>query len=188
MSRPFRIRVTRDVSRVVHVEDGVTSHLEMLPILEAARMRGLLEAQLVSDGFDVEGTVASKEIEPGLFLEVDIATSAVALKLQGEHILEERIDTTAYGDTDFSDREQLERDALEKAEGRVQKKMDKQAKELQQKASARLEGKLRDLRGEINRITGEVTKAALKEKASSMGDIDALSEGTDGSMEIKVKL
>jgi len=188
MSRPYKIRISRDITRVVHVEDGVTSHLELLPILEAARMRALLEEQLQADGFDIEGDVATKEVEDELDLVVNMATSEVSLKIQGEHHLEKKVDAVVYGDTDYGDNSEVRKRATEGLERDANRELDADAKELQRMATAKLEGKLRDMGREINRITGEVTKAALKEKAASMGDIDAMSEGTDGSMEIKVRL
>ena len=188
MSRAYRIQISRDISRVVHVEDGVTSRLELLPILEADRMRDLLVEQLAEEGFEIDGDEASKEIEPGLVLGVNLALSEVSLKVEGEHKLEEKAEVSAWGDTDYGPKKDQEDWLLAREQDKANKRMDKQADKLQKEATQKLEGMLRDMQLDIRRITGEVMKKALKEKAASMGDIDAMSEGTDGSMEIKVKL
>ena len=66
MSRPYKIQLSKDVVRVVHVEDGVTSPLELLSILDEEQMTALLEEQLVKEGFEIDGHHARKALEDGL--------------------------------------------------------------------------------------------------------------------------
>ena len=58
MSRAYRVTVKGSVHRVVHVEDGVCTSLELLPILPQERTGEILGAELARRGFAVENSVA----------------------------------------------------------------------------------------------------------------------------------
>ena len=52
-----------------------------------------------------------------------------------------------------------------------------------------LEGKLGDLRKELDQISNRVTAEALKQKAASMGEVQEVSEDPEsGSLTIRVKI
>ncbi|MGZ3478136.1 MAG: hypothetical protein ACXVCJ_26805, partial [Polyangiales bacterium] len=60
MSRAYRIRVSESIERIVHVEDGVATSLEILPILPKERMQELLAKELEGAGLTVKDGVAQK--------------------------------------------------------------------------------------------------------------------------------
>jgi hypothetical protein len=66
MSRAIQIRVSESVVRTVHVEDGVQSPLEMLPILAPDRMGELLARELEELGFERDGKVARRTDKDGV--------------------------------------------------------------------------------------------------------------------------
>jgi len=192
MSRAYRIAVSGSIERVVHVDDGVCGSLELLPILPKERMRDLLASELARRGFTIEKNIARKTPEKGIVVEVDLDASTVTVKVEGDVALNiEHQERAVLGER----RPSIEREA----EAR-EKLKDKVDAELARAAAAeiergrrvlaqKLEGKLRDLKGEIDEAINRVTADALKEKARSMGEIEEIAEDpATGSLTIKVKL
>jgi hypothetical protein len=60
---------------------------------------------------------------------------------------------------------------------------------MQEAATKQLEGRLRDLRGEMDQVVSRVTIDALKERAAQLGEIEELHEDAQtGELTIKVKV
>src|SRR5688500_12097013 len=95
MSRAIQIRVSESVVRTVHVEDGVQSPLEMLPILAPERMGELLAKQLEDLGFTRDGDKAKRKDPDGVEVEVDLKTATVTARIAADTKLEESIDRRA---------------------------------------------------------------------------------------------
>jgi hypothetical protein len=187
MSRAYRVTVKGSVHRVVHVEDGVCSNLELLPILPPERQGEILGAELERRGFTREGGIARRVEGDGVVVEVDVKTGAVTVKAE------------ATADIAIT-RERTERvveEALERGTKAAQQRLDKdvarEADQAEQKAKAevaqKLEGKLADLRKELDAAVARTTAEALKEKARKIGEIEELHENVEtGELTIKVKL
>ncbi|MEO8706364.1 MAG: hypothetical protein ABI867_40415, partial [Kofleriaceae bacterium] len=77
MSRAIQIRVSESVVRTVHVEDGVQSPLEMLPILAPDRMGELLAKELEDQGFTRDGDKCRRSDPDGVTIEVDLKSATV---------------------------------------------------------------------------------------------------------------
>jgi len=187
MSRVYRVTVRGSVNRVVHVEDGVCTSLELLPILPQAQTEEILAAELVSRGYVRDGGVVRRTTDDGVVVEVELATGAVSVKAEAtaniniqtersERIVEERMEAGRKAAQENVER-QAEREAVaaeEKARTEV---------------AARLEKKLADLRRELDSVTSRVTAEALKQKARQIGEIEEMSEDTEtGELTIKVRL
>src|SRR6185436_15066226 len=93
VSRAIVVRVAESVVRIIHVEDGVESPLEMLPILARERMGELLAAELVALGFVRDGNTC-KRTEP----------DGVAVKLGAGAKIEEELAMSARADEDYRER------------------------------------------------------------------------------------
>jgi hypothetical protein len=186
MSRAYQIRVSESVVRVIHIEDGVQAPIELLPILARERMAELLAAELVRRGFVRDGHVALRQEADGTEVLVDLEAGTLSVHV-GETaevardadvtrtVIEERL-KGAEGAIRDQLRAQLEREIAEEGEKR------------RQELTKRLEGKVRELRAEIDQVTTKVTAAALKERAAQLGEIEEIHEGEDGSLTIKVKV
>ncbi len=187
MSRAYRVTVRGSVHRVVHVEDGVCTTLELLPILPQERTGEILGAELERRGFERKDGVARRVEEDGVVIEVDVKTGAVSVKAEAtaeiavekertERVIEEALETGTRAAQERVDRE-VARDAAaaeQKAKGDV---------------AAKLEKKLGDLRKELDQVTARVTAEALKEKARKLGEIEEMHEDTEsGELTIKVRL
>ncbi len=191
MSRAYRVAVSGSIERVVHIEDGVCGSLELLPILPKERMRELLATELSKRGYAVEGHIAKKKIEDGITIEVDLDASTVSVKVDGQVALDlHREETRRLGERPSREHEASARASLQKE---VDKKLEEAAalevERGQRSIAQKLEGKLRDLKVEIDDAINRVTGEALKEKARTMGEIEEISEDpATGSLTIKVKL
>ena len=187
VSRAYRVTVKGSVHRVVHVEDGVCTSLELLPILPQERTGELLGAELERRGFELKDGVARRVEDDGVVVEVDVKTGAVSVKAEAtaaisiekertERVVEEAIERGTRAAQDRVDRE-VARDAAaaeEKAKGEV---------------AAKLEKKLGDLRKELDSVTTRVTAESLKEKARKLGEIEEMHEDAEtGELTIKVRL
>ena len=187
MSRAYRVTVKGSVQRVVHVEDGVCTELELLPILPPERTAEILAAELGGRGFETKDGVARRVEADGVQVEIDTKTGAVSVKAE------------AVADIKIN-RERTERiieEALESgrqdAQRRVDTEAEREAAAAEQKAkdevSAKLERRLGDLKRELDAVTNRVTAEALKEKARSLGEIEEMHEDAEsGELVIKVKL
>jgi hypothetical protein len=192
MSRAYRVSVSGSVERIVHVDDGVCSSLELLPILPRERMSEHLAEELVRRGFTRDGNVARRAMEDGITVEVELQTgtvtvrveSAVEIDVKGQRsgrIPGEAPKPTAVEAT----KKRLEAELQEELEKEVLRRTERGRRE----ATAKLEGRLRDLKQELDGAVNRVTAQALKEKARQMGEIEEIIEDErSGGITIKVKL
>jgi hypothetical protein len=187
VSRAYRVSVRGSVHRVVHVEDGVCTSLEMLPILPKERTSEILAAELAKRGFARDGATARRVEDDGVVVEVDLTTGAVSVKAEA----------TADINIDRERTERIYEERLEQgraaAQERVEREAEREAKDAEEKArsdvSGRLEKRLGDLRRELDAITNRVTADSLKEKARQLGEIEQMHEDKDsGELTIKVRL
>jgi hypothetical protein len=187
MSRAYRVTVRGSVHRVVHVEDGVCTSLELLPILPPAETAGLLAAELAKRGFSRENGVARRTTDDRVIIEIELATGAVSVKAEATAKIDVETERT---DRVVEERLEVGREA---AQARVDRAAEREAVLAEEKArselATRLERKLADLRRELDSVTSRVTAEALKTKARQLGEIEEMSEDAEtGELTIKVRL
>lgn len=186
MSRAIQIRVSESVVRTVHVEDGVQSPLEMLPILGRERQAELLAAELEQQGFTRDGAVARRVDADGIEITVDLENATVTVRLGAESNLAETIERRASvgierrNEAEAALRDDVMRDLDERLAARTEA--------LRREVTQQLEKKLGDLRQELDGAVGRATVAALTEKAASLGHIESVVADEAGNVAIKVKL
>lgn len=190
MSRAYRIRVSETLERVIHVEDGVATQLELLPILPKERMQEILAQELAAAGLSVEDGVAkrvTKTKEGEITLAVDVATGEVSVRVTREQDVS--LKTTRERVVAEERRAGVEDSLRQEAQKVLEQEADRAAEEARKAATARLEAELRDARGELDRVVHRVTAQALKEKAATMGDIEEVSEDEEaGVLTIRVRV
>lgn len=188
MSRAYRIQISESLERVVHVDDGVATKIELLPVLPKERMRALLAEELAAAGLTVEDGVARRTTpsEDGtVTVEVEIETGTVTVRIQHETDVEVNAEVTR---TVGEERRAAEEQRLRVDVGKtLERKIEEATEEMRKRATARLEGELKDARRELDRVVHRVTAAALKERAGQLGEIEELSED-DESLTIKVRV
>ena len=188
MSRMYRIRVSESVTKLVHVGDAVASDLEILPVLAPERMKELLAGALSARGFACDGDTATREGEDGVLVTVDLACGRVSASVSTVKNVQ------AHGEHQASvTRAQAQRGAEPRARARLKANLEQavehQEKKLQKDATRRLEGTLRDLRGEMDQVVSRVTIEALKVRAGQLGEIEELREDAEkGELTIKVRV
>jgi hypothetical protein len=170
----------------VHVEDGICTTLELLPVLAPERTGEILGAELVGRGFTLKGGVATRQSD-GVVVEIDVKTGAVSVKAEATaNIAIEKEQTSSIAEEHLTQ-------GRKAAQARVDRAAEGDAAVAEQKAreevTGRLERKLADLRRELDTVTARVTADALKEKARQLGEIEELSEDAEtGELTIKVRL
>jgi len=186
MSRAIQIRVSESVVRTVHVEDGVQSPLEMLPILAPDRMGDLLAKELEGLGFERDGDKATRVDPDGVTVEVDLKTATVTARVSADKLLEESIDRRTSTAIENKDRAEsnLRDDVIRELDDRLNARTEALRKEM----TGKLEKKLGDLRRELDGAVGRATVEALTERARSLGNIQSVVEDEAGNVTIKVKL
>jgi len=186
MSRAIQIRVSESVVRTVHVEDGVESPLEMLPILSPDRMGELLAAELEQQGFIRDGNKAKRTDPDGIEITVDLASATVSVKIGASADLEESIDRRQNVGIEVKDSAEarLRDDVMRDLDDRLKAKTE----DLRREITQRLEKKLGDLRKELDGAVGRATVSALTERASQLGQIESVVGDEAGNVTIKVKL
>jgi len=188
MSRAYRVSVSESLNRVVQAEDGLCSRLELLPLLSREELAGLLAAELATRGFTREGDVAQRTEADGVRIAIDVTTGDVSVTLSGE----QEVALEAHGSLRVESRQEMEQAQL-RAQDLARAKLEDAAgvatDELRQQLTRKLEGRLRDLKGELDAISNKVTAEALKVRAGQLGTVEEVHEdAATGSLTIKVRV
>ena len=188
MSRAYRIRISESLRRHIKVDDGIQSKLEILEILPPEQTSALLERELQAAGFEKRDDGQWVRVdEDGVEVRVEPNTGTVTVSAQADAELDlerERV-IQAWAENDATSRERGRQSLLRELEGEAEQ----HEKDLQAQVTEALEGKLDDLRRELDQISNRVTAEALKQKAASMGEVQEVSEDPEtGSLTIRVKI
>lgn len=188
MSRAYRISVKESLSRHVQVEDGVSSSLELLPILEKERMRELLASELVARGFTRDGQTAKRDEGGGVTVEVGLDDGQVTVSAEGHKAVDLEAQRTTVVDRDAGGMEAKEAHLRKAARESLERDAAAHESALQREVTARLEGHLKDLREELDGAVNRVTAEALKQRARELGEVQEIHEEPNGSLTIKVRV
>jgi hypothetical protein len=172
--------------RTVHVEDGVASPLEMLPILAPERMADLLAAELATLGFERDGQACKRTEPDGVEVTVDLEAATVAVKLAAGARVEESIERTAR--VGIERKEPTETMLREGAIRELDERLAVKTEELRRAVTAQLEAKIADLKIELDGAIGRATVGALTEKAAQLGRIEETHQDEAGNVTIRVRL
>jgi hypothetical protein len=188
MSRAYRISVSESLNRVVQAEDGVCSKLELLPLLSQEELGGLLAEELARRGFTREGPVALRTEADGIRVAIDVQTGDVSVTLADQRAVELKAQAERTY-TQEGEKERAQELARELARARLEKRATDAGELLREDLTRRLEGRLRDLKQELDGVTNRVTAEALKVRARQLGTVEEISEDpATGSLTIKVRL
>lgn len=186
MSAAYRIRVAQAETRTIVVSDGVQSQLEILEVVPRERLADLLAEELVKRGFERKGDLLTRTEKDGVVVEVDARKGIVTVKAGARRTVDIAVERTgrAYAEDDPN--------VTARLHGEVREEIDRQEEArretLRQDVSKKLEKRLGDLRAELDQVVNRVTAAGLKEKASSMGQVEEISEDPNGNITIKVRV
>ena len=188
MSRAYRIRISESLRRHIKVDDGIQSTLEILDVLPPEQTQVLLERELEAAGFEQDEDGMWQRIdEDGVIVRIDAKESTVTISAAADEevdISRERV-VSAWAENDARTREQ----GRKRLNAELEQEVGEREKDLQAEVTKRLEGKLGDLRRELDGISNRVTAEALKQKAASMGEVQEVSEDPEtGSLTIRVKI
>lgn len=189
MSRSYRIRVRETLRRVIRASDHVSSQLELLEILPPEQMAGLLGQELASRGFKLADGKAVRK-ENGVKISVELSSGTVVVEAQSQEsvALSQEKEGRAYDDTG-PNAKQVEGQLRSELQKDLEKQADKERAKLQKQVTEKLEGELADLKQELDQAVNRATAAALKLKASQMGQIKQLTEDpASGSLTIVVEV
>ncbi|MFP2907823.1 hypothetical protein ACLESD_22800 [Pyxidicoccus sp. 3LFB2] len=188
MSRAYRVSVSESLNRVVQAEDGICSKLELLPLLSREELAGLLAEELASRGFTRDGDVALRTESDGVRIAVDVTTGDVSVTLADQA----QVELTAKGEVAVANPGQLpeaEVQARQKARARLEDEAQDASERLREQVTRRLEGRLRDLKSELDTVSNKVTAEALKVRARQLGTVEEIHEdAATGSLTIKVRV
>jgi hypothetical protein len=186
MSRAYRISVKESLSRTVEVDDGVCSTLELLPILQKERMRELLAHELGNRGFNRDGQTATREEGAGVSITINLETGEVNVTAEGHQQLDLKTERTAVSERqDDGARQAALREVARQA---LEREAKAEEEALRRKVTERLEGTLRDVKGELDGVVNRVTAEALKQRAAELGQVEEVHEEPNGNLTIKVRV
>jgi hypothetical protein len=190
MSRVYRIKVRESLRRVLRASDHVRTELEMLEILPPEQMAQLLAEELAQRGFEKKGKTLVRR-DQGVIIEVEPATGTVTVKAEAEEKLDLEVSRDVIGDADLGRalKKETRDEAKKKLQSDLEKTAAKKSEQLQRQVTERLEGKLHDLRQELDQAVNRVTAEALKRKAAQMGQIKEMTEDPQsGSLTIVLEV
>lgn len=188
MSRIYRVKLSETSRRTIRVEDGVRTHLQILDVLPRPQIAGLLREALKEKGFaEEEGGDLLRVDADGVEVRVDCEAGQVDVRLARDQAVERSTTQEVALDTDWGEagkeraREQLRR--------KLDSEIDAEEEKLRSEVTRKLEGKIADLRVELDTITNRVVADALKIRAGQLGQIIEVDDRLEeGSVTIKVKL
>ncbi len=186
MSRAIQVRVSESVVRTIHVEDGVQSPLEMLPILGADRMGDLLATELEALGFERDGDTATRTDADGIEVTVDLRNATVSVKLGANANLKESIERKA--NVAVESRERTETNLRDDVMRELDERLAEKTEALRREVTTKLERKLADLRTELDGAIGRATVEALTVRAGELGSVESVVSDEAGNVTIRVKL
>ena len=172
--------------RTVHVEDGVQAPLEILPVLARDRMADLLGAELEKAGFTRDGNRATRKDPDGIEIEVDLEKATVTVKLGANAKLSEDVELTAR--VGIENKDHTEASLRDDAQRELETRVAERTEALRREVTKQLEGKLGDLKKELDGAIGAATVAALTERAGQLGRIEEVSADGAGNVTIRVKV
>jgi hypothetical protein len=190
MSRSYQIRVSESETRTVHVEDGIETHLDLLPVLPVDRMGELLAARLEEQGFERDGSTMTRKDKDGLEITVDLKTSTVSVKLSSDKEVEEKVELTGHGYEEDGDSTRADRkkELKDKAVKQIEAKITETTEKLRKEVTQKLEKKLDSLKKGLDDAVNAATLDALTEKAKSLGQVKEVSGDAAGNVTIRVQL
>lgn len=188
MSRAILVRVSESVVRTVHVEDGVQSPLEMLPILPPDRQSEILAKELEGLGFERDGDTCKRTEPDGVEVVIDLKGATVSVKLGADSNLEESLERQARTYDDARDRGNIEENLRDQVIAELDERLNERTEALRRQVTQQLERKLGDLRTELDGAIGRATVEALTERAKQLGQVESVLGDEAGNVTIKVKL
>ena len=190
MSRAYRITVKESETREVRGEDEICTQLELLGVLPADQMAGLLRGELAANGFGEDADGGMSRTTGALTVTVDPCSGEVSVKATAAETVTIAAERAATGYDDVGPdstttrervREQLKKD--------IDKKADRETERVQGRATEALERALDELQPELGRIVNKVTRDALKAKAQQLGTVTEIAEdAATGSLTIKIEV
>jgi hypothetical protein len=115
----------------------------------------------------------------------------VTVQAQAEEHVDLEASKSVVADSDAGPKlsEQARKAAQEELRQSLKRDADKKAASLQQEVTERLEGRLADLRKELDQAVNRVTAEALKRRAAQIGQIKEMTEDQEsGSLTIVVEV
>jgi FtsH ternary system domain X5 len=187
MSRAYRISIAESLRRHLTVDDGIVTQLELLPILPKERMAELLAAQLLGEGFERKGKLAVRKEKNGIEVRVDLETGELKVTAEGTKALDLKAERAIVVE---EERKVMEEKALRAA---AVKQLEREAKHeeelLRREVTTRLEGRLKDLHGELDGVLNRVAAEALKQRAKELGEVlETHEDPSTGNVTIKVRV
>lgn len=185
MSQWYRIAVAEGVQRVVHVEDGVTGTLELLPILPAERMGTLLAEALAQRGFTQGQPGVWVRVQGDVLTAVRTDTGSVTVSIAEDRTL--TVNTRVHGEG--ASAEAARADAARRLTGALEAEVAPFTDAAQRAVTARLEQELAAIRPDLDAAVTAATAAALLERARELGQIESVEGSAEaGTLTITVRV
>lgn len=188
MSRIYRVELTASTRRHVHVEDGVRTQLQILDVLPREQIADLLRKALLDEGFeaDPDGDLVRIEAD-GIEVRIDCKAGQVDVRLASEVDIERSETREVALDTDWG--EAGKDRARDQIKAGLEAEIDTEAETLREQITKTLEGRLGDLRVELDKVTNRVLADALKVRARQLGEVIEVDDRIEeGAITIKVRV
>ena len=188
MSLAYRIKMQESETRVLEVQDGISTRLELLDVLPAAEMARLLRQALQQRGFVEQRDGTMRRQEGQGVITVDPSNRTVTITVQEEqevtHTAEK--DVPVYAGASPKKVRKVERGLLRE---QIAKKFAETQVDLQRSVADECERILQRIESELDAIVNQVMRDAIKIKARQMGEIREIHEdATTGELTIKLEV
>tara|TARA_Y100000589_G_scaffold77713_1_gene71468 strand:- start:1278 stop:1859 length:582 start_codon:yes stop_codon:yes gene_type:complete len=193
MSQTYKVRVKQTLRDTVSVGREWRQKIDLLQLLPADRMGGLLALELEKDGWQrAQDGKVSKEHDQ-FDLEFDPVTRQLKIVYEQEKEVEMDVDREVnvydYADDESRANREGHRKVIQEADGELQEEVQLLEKEMLTELESTQDQMLEEIDKMIQEKVEKAQIEALKEKAKSLGDIQSVSENTEaGEITIRVKV
>ncbi|MGL4419738.1 MAG: hypothetical protein ACRCZF_03655 [Gemmataceae bacterium] len=177
MSRAYRITVRESLTREIRGSDEIATQLELLGVLPPEAMAELLKGELRGRGYDETPNGTFTRTDGAVTVTVDPCDGTVVVRAEQEkEVTVEKTGEAGYFDDVGPSEKNVRERVAENLRKQLAEELSAEQKQLQEKATAVLEGHLADLQPELAQIVNKVTREALKQKAAQLGTIQSIHE------------
>lgn len=190
MSLSYRITLRESRVRVLRAEDEVSTTMDLLGILPAEQMADLVRRAWLERGFveQPNGTLQLQQRDTKIV--VNPQDGKVTVTIHKERITQQTAEEEVIGYSDMVERHTVQKGAAqEQLLRKLEKKFETEHKKLQKETADQLERALLELQPQVDAVTNQVLREAVKIKASQMGQIQEIHEDSaTGELIIKLEL
>jgi hypothetical protein len=183
------VRRTVDLDDKVNVGDHIEVAVRLLPILDEGTLDGMVRESLEKHGWTRQPDGSMTRQFGDVVATLPPGSSTIRLEVErSSEIKASATESGAVKEEEAEGPNAVEEKARKKAEQQLQRAREAAERAHVKKNNEALEAAAEELRGQLEQVVNEVTRGALEQRASSLGQIESINEGRDADGRYEVSI